>query len=194
MLLLHCLTLDKSSFQEKKLHLIQPERQTRQIIYLIMFFIILKLYINITPKLLLRVTNSQSLEYDIFFWYVPYDTLWVKMNYHWTRQPLLGYSTELLSPVFRKSSFIWKRCWKDNQGCKVACAKKVEEFKTWKFASFQYLACFSSSVHLHSACFLFYFIFNKQQIQSVMCLRNFTSVSIKFKWKTHLTLWDSAQV
>lgn len=75
MLLLHCLTLDKSSFQEKKLHLIQPERQTRQIIYLIMFFIILKLYINITPKLLLRVTNSQSLEYDIFFWYVPYDTL-----------------------------------------------------------------------------------------------------------------------
>lgn len=75
MLLLHCLTLDKSSFQEKKLHLIQPERQTSQIIYLIMFFIILKLYINITPKLLLRVTNSQSLEYDIFFWYVPYDTL-----------------------------------------------------------------------------------------------------------------------
>lgn len=75
MLLLHCLTLDKSSFQEKKLHLIQPERKTRQIIYLIMFFIILKLYINITPKLLLRVTNSQSLEYDIFFWYVPYDTL-----------------------------------------------------------------------------------------------------------------------
>lgn len=51
MLLLCCLTLDKSNFQENKLYLIQPERQTRQIIYLIMFFIILKLYINITPKL-----------------------------------------------------------------------------------------------------------------------------------------------